>query len=190
MESTISLIIAVLLLLCAAPVQALAGPDSHHFYQSSGIAKLNHNSSSDETWVTQYGYNYNLTSNIGFDLGYAKNPDDLGQFTSVSSQHPHQPTLHYQEIFGGARIQHTVFDVAWIYAKGGLSLTRAGDNPAITTSLPDIETKNIAPYFTLGATIPSGIATGFELNFEISYQEPEQDVTASPVFLLGTHYRF
>ncbi|SJN59038.1 hypothetical protein VR7878_03184 [Vibrio ruber DSM 16370] len=189
MESTISLIIAVLVLLSMMPVRAVAGPDANYFYQSAGITKSKHTGTED-AWVTQYGYNYNLTSTIGFDLGYAKNTDHPDQMASLSSQFPHQPTLYYQEVFGGAVIQHTVFDVAWIYAKGGLSFTRAGNNPGITTSLPNIESKNIAPYFTLGATIPSGLTSGLELNFEISYQEQEQDAVTSPIFLLGTHYRF
>ncbi|SHE38221.1 hypothetical protein [Vibrio gazogenes] len=189
MESTISLTIAVLLLLSTIPVQAIAGPDANYFYQSAGITKSKHTGSED-AWVTQYGYNYNLTSTIGFDLGYAQNSGHPDPMISLSSQFPHQPTLYYQEIFGGAVIQHTVFDVAWIYAKGGLSLTRAGSDPAMKTLLPDIEAKNISPYLTLGATIPSGIASGLELNFEISYQEQEQDAITSPVFLLGTHYRF
>ncbi|CAM3639162.1 hypothetical protein VA7868_03752 [Vibrio aerogenes CECT 7868] len=180
----------IMLLLLAIPFQVLAA-DQHHFYRSSGIAKIGSTSSTyEETWVTQVGFNYALSPAINLDIGYSESPSfqDFSLFSQP--QLLNQPKLTYKGIFGGAKLQHKVFDNTSIYAKGGVAITRFDESFTNTTSAQDSDAREISPYFSVGASIPATNLMNLDLNVEISYQDPELKADINPIFLLGAQYRF
>ncbi|WP_073579537.1 outer membrane protein [Vibrio quintilis] len=180
----------IMLLLLALPFQVLAA-DQHHFYRSSGIAKIGNQSSTfDETWVTQIGFNYALSSAIKLDIGYSESPSfqDFSLFSQP--QLLNQPKLTYKGIFGGAKVQHTLFDNTSIYAKGGVAINKFDESLSNASSAPEADSSEISPYFSIGASIPATNLINLDLNVEISYQDPELKSNVNPIFLLGAQYRF
>lgn len=56
---------------CCFALPAYAGNSPYSFSLSTGFSRIDSPSSSDEAWVTQFGYNYQFSPFIGLDLGYS-----------------------------------------------------------------------------------------------------------------------
>ncbi|MEI8630972.1 hypothetical protein P4S72_00400 [Vibrio sp. PP-XX7] len=166
MEFTPSLKLKIMLfLLIAMPVYGFCSlTDTHYFYRSSGIAKLNHeNSLYDEAWVNQIGFNYALSPVFKIDIGYSETPSYQDFSIILPPQLLNQLNVTYQGIFGGAKYQRTVFDGASIYAKGGVSITQF-DALSSNQSSSESQSRDISSYFSIGATLPAVDYPNLNLN--------------------------
>jgi hypothetical protein len=191
MKRTILIILGLLLAITASGL-VFAKTSEPHFYRNIGMSKTDEASDREPVWVTQSGYHYTLNPTLKLDIGYAETASyhDFSLFDEplaldILAQ-------DYYELFGAAKLQHNVFDLAWIYAKGGLSLTEYRQDSLTSAIFSDQigPSRQLMSYFSVGAKIPALKQPDLDLNMEIIYQDLELDTVSEPTFLFGAQYRF
>jgi hypothetical protein len=179
---------AALSLILVTPKFAQAEDNENQFYVNSGVSWLNNDIKTKQAWMSSIGYSYVFNPIVGLDVGYL---DISSDETYTSRYNTLMPNITYKGLFGGAKIQQPLFDVAIFYAKGGVSFTSYNDNLELNgqTDTNSLDNYLISPYFSIGANIPSIFEPKLNLNLELSSQDLELD-NANTIFMLGAQYRF
>ncbi len=185
MKLSVTLLTA-LSVMTVIPKSAAAESDQHRFYLNSGISWINNEAKSEQAWMSSFGYNYLFNPTIGVDIGYL---DVSSDETYTSRYSTLLPNVTYKGLFGGAKIQQPLFDVAMLYAKGGISLTSYQENLALNRSDDSLNSYLMSPYFSIGANIPSLFEPKLDLNLELSYQDLQLDYS-NTILMLGAQFRF
>lgn len=167
-------------------VSVYAEDDSHQFYMSSGLSWLNGDANADQGRMSSIGYNYALTPTFALDVGYLDVSSDEIYTSRFSAM---MPSVTYKGLFGGAKIQQPVANLALLYAKGGVSLTSYQTDLDVNNSDDSLNNYFMSPYFSIGANIPSFFEPSLDLNLELSYQDLNLDYS-NTVLMLGAQYRF
>lgn len=175
--------VKTLMLLLLAPTTVLAESGGDYFYVNTSLSQTSNVKGTEESWITTFGYSLDFSPSIALDFGLRDlaprlNSDDNRQISGEGS---------YQSIYSGAKIQHSLMNRAWIYAKGGFSYTRLDYSDASSSTTTQVS--DIAPYVSVGATMPAHFEPNLEFSVEVSYSEDDTKDTNS-VLLLGAQYRF
>lgn len=179
-------ILTIWSLLIAASAQAEVTPT--FFYKNTSIA-LNHTTRnvSEDTWVTNIGYNYQILPKFNIDFGYL----DIRIENALANPNDTMSIDTYHGMFGAAKYVHDVANVGQLYASGGFNYitTKPTDLSYSKTSPGASNDSEISPYLSVGASIPSNLDQNLNLNVELSYQNLQLD-TPSTMLTVGAQYRF
>jgi len=168
------------------PKPAVAESDQHRFYVNTGISWINSDTKSEQATMSSIEYNYSFNPTLGADIGYL----DVNSDETYNSRYSTlMPNVTYKALFGGAKVQQSIFDVAVLYAKGGISLTSYQENLSLKHSDDSMNSYLMSPYFSIGANIPSLFEPKLDLNLELSYQDLQLNYS-NTILMLGAQYRF
>lgn len=177
-----------LLFIMMTDVSAQAEDGSHHFYMSSGLSWLNHDVKTEQGWMSSIGYSYAFSPLVALDVGYL---DVSSDETFTSRYSTLVPSITYKGLFGGAKVQRSIPNIAMLYAKGGISLTSYQASLSLSDSDDSLDSYLMSPYFSIGANLPAFFEPRLDLNFELSYQDTEFEFDYSNTLLMiGAQYRF
>lgn len=175
-----------LLLCCWFALPAYAGSSPYLFSLSTGFSQVDNTSSSDEAWVTKFGYNYQFSPFVGLDMGYS---GMIGNGAEMLNSQQQRVDVKVEGFYFGAFMEQPINNVTVLYARGGLARMKVKERHELGSISDNRQFSGTHPYLGVGTKVQSSIDKSLALTMELNYQPLEQDYS-SLSFTVGGQYRF
>lgn len=175
-----------LMVFCCFALPAYAGNSPYSFSLSTGFSRIDNPSSSDEAWITQFGYNYQFSPFIGLDLGYS---GMIGNGAEMLNTQKQKIDVKVEGFYFGAFFEQPINNLTILYARGGLSQFKVKERYELGAIGDNRQFSGTNPYIGIGTKVQSSIDKSLALTMELSYYPLEQDYS-SLSFTVGGQYRF
>lgn len=147
------------LLLCTS---CLCGNSPYSFSLSTGFSRIDSPSSSDEAWVTQFGYNYQFSPFIGLDLGYS---GMIGNGAEMLNTQKQKIDVKVEGFYFGAFFEQPINNLTILYARGGLSQFKVKERYELGAIGDNRQFSGTNPYIGIGTKVQSSIDKKFGADY-------------------------
>lgn len=175
-----------LLVCCWLALPVYAGSSPYSFSLNTGFSRIDNSASTNEAWVTQFGYNYQFSPFIGLDLGYSGMIGNGAEMLNIQRQ---KIDVKVEGFYFGAFMEQPINNVTTLYARGGVAQMKVKERYAVGAIEDNQQFSGTHPYLGIGTKVQSSLDKSLALTMELNYQTLEQDYS-SLSFTVGGQYRF
>ncbi|MGL4225638.1 outer membrane protein [Vibrio misgurnus] len=175
-----------LIFCCWLALPAYAGSSPYLFSLKTGLSRIDSPVSTDEVWLTQFGYQYQFSPFIGFDVGYSGMIGDGAEMLNAQRQNI---DVKVEGFYFGAFMEQPLNNMTMVYARGGLARMKIKERHPFDSPYDNQQYSGTNPYLGVGTKVQSSLDKSLAFTMELSYQFLEQDYS-SLSFTLGGQYRF